>query len=80
MANKRTDEEQELRQVMMEGETQNSRSAREYREFQKKWIKGACEEFKDKNLSRRSLDCAKCGKPYLNHHEARYVVQHGNLL
>ena len=78
------DEEQELRQVEIEGESQNARSAREYREFQKEWIKDACEEYRDNKEGYSKFDdranCRTCGRPYLRHHEARYVVQHGGLL
>ena len=73
-------EEQELQKsVVFDGESPNCRSSREYREFQKEWIKGSCEEFRyDENL--KTTKCKRCTKPYLRHHEARYVVQHGGLL
>ena len=79
-------EEQELQKsVVIEGETPNCRSAREYREYQKEWIKGSCKKF-DQDLTKAqfgtgdpNMKC-KCGKPYLRHHEARYVVQHAGLL
>ena len=65
--------------MVIDGEAPNARSAREYREYQKEWIKGACEEFKVVVVG-KDLKCVRCKKPYLRHHEARYVVQHGNLL
>lgn len=72
---KRTDEDNLRKASMLVKETPNCRSAREYREFQKKWIKGACEEFEEKESGK-----CKCGKPYLRHHEARYRVYHSELL
>ena len=89
-------EEQELRKsVVIEGETPNCRSAREYREFQKEWIKGSCKEWVEgdkaiqcgkchnpscTNCFPKHRKCNRCNKPYLRHHEARYVVQHAGLL
>ncbi len=72
-------EEEKLRKVVIEGETSNCRSAREYREFQKEWIEGACEEY-EPHQHDLGIKCKRCNKPYLRHHEARYVVQHGELL
>ena len=65
-------EEQELQSIEIEGETPNARYAREYREFQKKWIKGSCDKFEDKGNGK----CKKCKKPFERHHEARYRVFH----
>ena len=75
--NKRTPEiinEQDLRKsVLIEGETPNARYSREYREFQKKFVKDSCEEFSEDEETGK---CKRCRKPYLRHHEARYRVYH----
>lgn len=75
-------EEEKLREVVIAGESPNARSSREYGEFQKEWIKGSCDEYEmmDSLILKLGVVCKKCEKPHLRHHEARYVVQHGNLL
>ena len=64
------------------GEAPNARSAREYREFQREWIKGSCEKFGGIKLADGLFNagCEKCKKPYLRHPEVRYVVQYPGLL
>ncbi len=66
--------------MVVEGETPNCRSAREYRESQKEWIKGSCQEYRGVAWDKKHALKCKCGKPYIRHHEARYVVQHAGLL
>ncbi len=73
----RNDEENRLRSVEVEGEAPNCRSAREYREFQKNWIKKSCDKFSADNVTGT---CDKCRQPYLKHHEGRYEVYHSEVL
>ena len=71
-------EEQELQKsVVVEGETPNCRYAREYREFQKNFVKGSCEKYDE---DEKTGKCRRCRKPYLRHHEARYEVFHSEVI
>ena len=72
--------EEELREVTVEAATPNWWSAKEYRKFQKKIVKGSCDEYEDNKRGYPRWDerakCRTCGKLYSRHREARYEVFH----
>lgn len=71
-ANKRTEEQELQKAAVIDGETPNAKSAREYREWTAENTKGACESFL--GVCAWYVNCETCGKAYSNHHEARYMV------